>query len=223
MSRPARDADFATAASYPDTAAGRDRWIVERRGPRRHVDAAEPYAFLTEPERSDSGEIVSVATLFLTNRECPWRCLMCDLWQHTLPTSVPPGAIPAQIDLALARLPVARQIKLYNSGSFFDPRAIPVGDYPAIAARVRRFERVIVECHPALVGESAVGFRDALAAGPGLPAVLEVAMGLETIHPEVLPRLNKRMTPEMFSGAAEFLRRHGIALRVFVLVKPPFI
>lgn len=48
-------------------------------------------------------------------------------------------------------------------------------------------------------------------------------MGLETVHPEILPRLNKRMTLECFSKAAEFLRRHQIALRVFVLVKPPFL
>lgn len=48
-------------------------------------------------------------------------------------------------------------------------------------------------------------------------------MGLETVHPDVLPKLNKRMTLDQFSTAAEFLRQHDIALRVFVLVKPPFL
>ena len=43
-----------------------------------------PYAFFVEEERSASGEVVPVATVFLTNRECPWRCLMCDLWKNTL-------------------------------------------------------------------------------------------------------------------------------------------
>ena len=107
--------------------------------------------------------------------------------------------------------------KLYNSGSFFDPRAVPPEDHAAIARRVRAFERVIVECHPSLVGEPAVCFRDLLG------GKLEVAMGLETVHPEVLPRLNKRMTLEQFSRAAAFLRQHDIALRVFILVKPPFL
>ena len=74
---------------------------------------------------------------------------MCDLWRNTLTETVPTGAIPAQIDYALQRLPPARQIKLYNSGSFFDPQAIPLQDYPAIASSVKGFERVIVECHPA--------------------------------------------------------------------------
>lgn len=47
-------------------------------------------------------------------------------------------------------------------------------------------------------------------------------MGLETVHPQVLERLNKRMTVEQFSAAANKLREHDIALRAFVLVKPPF-
>ena len=48
-------------------------------------------------------------------------------------------------------------------------------------------------------------------------------MGLETVHPDVLPRLNKRMTLDQFSSSANFLRQNGIDLRVFILVKPPFI
>jgi archaeosine synthase beta-subunit len=164
------------------------------------------------------------------------------------------GGIPAQIDFAFARLglrrgdagepagsgeaaPPARWVKLYNAGSFFDPGAIPPADYGAIADRVRGFQRVIVECHPALVGARCLRFRDLLgAAGPrhrsgaarGVPPAatdsrLEVALGLETAHPDTLAKLNKRMTLDQFRRAAEFLRREGIALRVFVLVQPPFL
>src|SRR5688500_18615396 len=107
---------------------------------RAELNPWQPHAFWTEGERSESGEIVSVATLLLTNRECPWKCLICDLWRHTLTESVPPGAIPQQIDRALSELPPARQIKLYNSGSFFDKTAIPPEDYEAIAAQVQGFE-----------------------------------------------------------------------------------
>jgi hypothetical protein len=190
---------------------------VSRRPARSPGDPRRPYAFLTEPERTESGEVVPVATIFLTNQECPWRCLMCDLWQHALTEPVPSGAVPAQIDYALGKLPPARQIKLYNSGSFFDPRAIPRADHPGIARRLRTFDRVIVESHPALIGESALAFRDRLTGR------LEVAMGLETVQPEVLRRLNKRMTLDRFARAAAFLRRNSIALRVFILVKPPFL
>jgi len=202
--------------SFPASAAERDAWIVARRPERNVMDPLRPYAFVVEDERAASGEIVPVATVFLTNRECPWRCLMCDLWRNTLTESVPAGAIPKQIEYALQRLGAARQIKLYNSGSFFDPKAIPVADYAAIAECVAGFERVIVECHPALVGETCINFNDRIAGR------LEVAIGLETAHPEILERLNKRMSLKQFEHAAQFLENNNIDLRVFILVKPPF-
>jgi archaeosine synthase beta-subunit len=206
-----------TAATlYPVTASERDRWIIEQRPPREQRDPYQPYAFFVEQEPSGAGEILPVATILLTNRECPLHCVMCDLWRNTLTEQVLSGAIPAQIDYALAKLPAVRAIKLYNSGSFFDPHAIPVEDYAAIAERVRDFDRVVVECHPSLVGERCLGFRDLL------NGKLEVAMGLETAHPEVLEKLNKRMTLDQFSRAADFLRQHEIDLRVFILVQPPF-
>jgi radical SAM enzyme (TIGR01210 family) len=203
-------------ASYPSSDLERDRWILDQRPPREILDPQKPHAFFVEEEAAASGEIIPVATIFLTNRECPWRCVMCDLWRNTLTTSVAPGAIPAQIDFALGQLPAARALKLYNRGSFFDPRAIPVEDHQVIAERANNFDRLIVENHPALTDEKILRFRDRLRCR------VEIAMGLETVHPDILPRLNKRMTLEQFSNAAGFLRAHDIDLRVFILVQPPF-
>ena len=76
---------------------------------------------------------------------------------------------------------------------------------------------MIVESHPALIGENCLRFRGLIAGR------LEVAMGLETVHPEILPRLNKGMTLEQFSSAANALRWNAIDLRAFILVKPPFL
>lgn len=205
-----------TATPYPDGARERDRWILARRGPRNVVDADRPYAFFVEEEYDARGQVVPVATIFLTNRECPWRCVMCDLWRNTLPDETPAGAIVRQVEHALAQLPPARQVKLYNAGSFFDSRAIPPADRDALAERLRGFERVVVECHPALVGDACARFADRLG------AALEVAMGLETAKEDVLARLNKRMTLAQYAAAADRLRDQGIALRSFVLVRPPF-
>ena len=193
-----------------------DAWILSRRPPRENLDPYIPYEYFVEEECAAGGTIEPVATVFLTNRECPFRCVMCDLWRNTLTETVPVGAIPAQIDYALGKLPPARQIKLYNSGSFFDPRAIPPEDYAAIAQRANRFGRVIVENHPALVGDACLRFRDLLRGR------LEVAMGLETVHAEVLAGLNKRMSLDQFSNTAKFLRGNGIDVRAFILVQPPF-
>jgi radical SAM enzyme (TIGR01210 family) len=209
-------------APYPAAAHQRDAWILSRRPARNQLDPLRPWAFLLEREPTPSGQLVEVATIFLTNRECPWRCLMCDLWQNTLAETVPPGAIPGQIDYALEQMPEAKHLKLYNSGSFFDRRAISTADYPAIAERAHRFDRIIVESHPALVGPDCWRFRDLLSSGEKATK-LEIAMGLETVNPEVLERLNKRMTLDQFARAAELLRQNEIALRVFILVKPPFL
>ena len=195
----------------------RSEWILAQRPGRSPVDPWKPNGYFLEQERGERSDILSSAVILLTNKECPWRCLMCDLWKHTLDNTVPLGAIPAQIAHALAALDARpAQIKLYNSGSFFDRAAIPPADYRAIAEQVRVANHVVVESHPRLVGVPALKFRDLLSGS------LEVAMGLETVHPTVLPRLNKRFTLEEFSRAAAFLRGNKIRVRSFVLVQPPF-
>jgi len=205
------------SSAYPSADRDRDRWILARRPARRALDPARSYAAFVESEMAESGEVVPVATIFLTNRECPWRCLMCDLWKNTLAEPTPPGAIGGQIRAALASLPPARQVKLYNAGSFFDAQAIRPEEDAEIAVLLRPFERVIVESHPALVGERCLRLRDRLAGR------LEVAFGLETIHPEILPRLNKRMSVDDFQRGAAFLREADIAMRAFVLVGLPWL
>jgi archaeosine synthase beta-subunit len=193
-------------------------WIVSQRPPRAAADPSKPYGFFLEQERTARGRIASSACILLTNKECPWRCLMCDLWKHTLTKPTPRGAIPRQIDHALAQLGSApEQLKLYNAGSFFDVAAIPPADYGDIAKRITFARHVVVESHPRLVGERTRRFRDLLSGS------LEVAMGLETVHPQVLPRLNKRFSLDDFARAAEFLSKNGIGMRAFILVQPPFL
>lgn len=206
--------------SDPGTAerAAREQFVLGLRPPRNAADPSRPYGLFVEEEPRAGGGTDQVATVFLTNRECPWRCLMCDLWKNTLETPTPKGAIPEQMRFALGRLPSANVLKLYNAGSFFDRAAIPREDHEEIASLARGFERVVVESHPSLVGDACLRFRDLLGG-----ACLEVAMGLETADEEILGKLNKGMTVADFERACRFLAAHAIRIRSFVLVGLPFL
>lgn len=147
---------------------------------------------------------------------------MCDLWRFTTHTDTPAGAIPAQIAAARRiwrdRDEAVARIKLYNASNFFDPRSVPEVDYEAIADELSGTDRVIVESHPSLIGRRVEMFRSRLR-----EPSLEVAMGLETVHPGALDALNKRMTTDDFARAAAWLRERDISVRTFVLIYPPFI
>lgn len=171
-----------------------------------------------------------VLTVFLAGAECPFTCLFCDLWRHTLRGPTPPGALPRQLAAAVedARReleddPDGRTvgappaIKLYNASNFFDPRAVPPADDEAIARHCAPFARVTVETHPRLLGDRCERLADRLSGR------LELAMGLEAVHPQVFPRLNKGMTLADFDRAVEWARRRGMGTRAFVLVGLPWI
>ena len=195
-----------------------DNQEIEKLRPLRNkLNADIPYHFLHEQEPGANGVLQKVNTIFLTGKECSFKCLMCDLWKNTLTGPTPVGAILKQIDYALERLPTADVIKLYNNGNFFDPKAVPQSDYPGIIERLKPFKRVVVENHPKLCGENCVDFKNKL------NGTLEIAMGLETIHPQVLPKLNKQLTPDDFKNAASFLRSNDIDVRAFILLNPPYL
>jgi radical SAM enzyme (TIGR01210 family) len=194
-----------------------DAWVLARRPPRNPTDPYRAHAAFVEPERTRHGAVEDVLTVLLTTRECPFRCLMCDLWKNTTEVRVPEGAIVAQIDAALKQAPAARHAKLYNAGNFFDAQAVPPADLPRIAEQMAGFRSVVVECHPLLVGPRCAAFAQRL------PGELQIAMGLETVHPEVLPRLNKRMTLADFERATRFLVSNCIPVRAFILLRPPLL
>jgi radical SAM enzyme (TIGR01210 family) len=177
-------------------------------------------SWFSEPETDAAGRSRDGLTVLLRNPECPWRCVFCDLWQHTTPRGQATEPIADQIRRALAETEGRGRdwVKLYNAGSFFDAGAIPPAELPGLAELCRPFARVIVECHPTLVRPAVFAFRDQIR-----PARLEVALGLETAHPETLAKLNKGIAPDDFARAAGFLRNGDVDVRAFVLVRPPFL
>ncbi len=192
----------------------------ERRPAKPRLDPLAVQGWQREKERRRDGELIDDVTVFLTGRECPWACVFCDLWRFTTDEPTPADAIPGQLRDALnAAGPIggSTQLKLYNASNYFDEKAVPASDDHTVATLCRAFDRVVVESHPKLVGARTFRFADQL------DGTLQVAMGLETVHPEAQPQLGKGAALDDYIRAVEALQKHGISWRAFVLVGAPWV
>jgi len=172
-----------------------------------------------EEERRPDTQIERALTVFLAGAECPFTCSFCDLWRWTIDGPTPPGALTKQLESALHALdgPVPDRLKLYNASNFFDRRAVPPEDLLGIARLAASFAAVTVESHANTIGSQTLAF------ARQIPGRLEVAVGLETIHPVAAAQLNKRLDLARFDWAARFLSENGVDLRVFVLLGAPYV
>ncbi|MEM9292534.1 MAG: hypothetical protein AAGD01_12705 [Acidobacteriota bacterium] len=198
------------------------RRIRQLRPPKEAIDPWKPLGVTAESERCVDGSLAPSLTIFLAGAECPFTCAHCDLWRFTVEGATPPGALVVQLREALeGRLPPApkTRLKLYNASNFFEPRAVPVGEEEAMLPWLEGFDRVVVECHPRLVGDRCFAFAEALARRG---VTLEVALGLESARPEVLSRLNKGLSLEDFDAAVAKLSEAGLPSRAFILVGAPY-
>ncbi|NUP46308.1 MAG: hypothetical protein HOW97_03180 [Catenulispora sp.] len=113
-------------------------------------------------------------------------------------------------------------LSLYNDGSFFAPREIPrdvqveIGRLVA-AARVRR---LVVESLPQFV--TAAVLEPFLAALGGVQ--LEIGIGLQSADALVRETLvNTRISQVSFERAVSVMSGLGVAPKVYLMVKPPFL
>jgi radical SAM enzyme (TIGR01210 family) len=195
-----------------------DRRIRSLRPPKPYVDPYVAHGTVVEEERRPDGRIERALTVFLAGAECPFTCSFCDLWRYTIEGPTPPGALVAQLERVLADVGAPpERLKLYTASNFFDRRAVPPDDLPALARLAEPFAAATVESHASTIGPGVAAFARMLRGR------LEVAMGLETIHPVAAERLNKRLTVARFDRAAQSLAADGIDVRAFVLLGAPHV
>ena len=155
-------------------------------------------------------------------------CTNCGFWHH-LTTSGEPvaaGDLVAQLGMALDehRDDRARvlEVDLYCSGSLLADAEVPptarVG-LLALCAELSALRRVVVESRPEYVTRQAVApLVDALAPSG---ATLEVAIGLETADDALREAsIRKGFSLAQFEQAADVLADLGVALGVYLLLKP---
>ena len=196
-----------------------DQEIRNLRPAKEYVDPYRAHGSLVEDERRPDGTTERTLTVFLAGAECPFTCTFCDLWRWTIDGPTPPGALTRQLESVLQSLdgPVPDRLKIYNASNFFDRRAVPAEDASGIARLAAPFAAVTVESHANTIGRKTLVFARRISGR------LEVATGLETIHPVAIAHFNKRLDLARFDSAAAFLAANSVDLRVFVLLGAPYV
>lgn len=175
-----------------------------------------PIAVWTEKERFQG--VKNCLTIILRTRGCHWnQCLMCGYSQDA-DKRVTAKNLENQFDYALGKFEDTFDIvKIFTSGSFFDEREIPRDIREHIYQRVadNGVKKLSVESRPEFIN------RDKLIDNGVVP---EVGIGLETSNDFIREHcINKGFTFENFRKAASLLRDANAMVKVYLLLKPPFL
>lgn len=176
------------------------------------------------------GRPVDSRTIIFHTIGCYWSrhdgCTMCGYFNDS--AAVPPteGDLLSQMDHAMATMAnTPALIKIFTSGSFFDDREIP----PAIRTRIfERFgdtghiKKIVAETRPEFVTEKNLRTSREILDKYGIQ--LEIAVGLETSNDLIRQDcINKGFTFNDFIEASGKALSLGVTVKVYLLLKPPFI
>jgi len=187
-----------------------------------------PYAAWTAVDRIDN-KFLSTLTVILKTSGCSWnRCRMCS-YRHVRLGAAGEKGLAEQL---LAQVSWMREhfcmeeidcVKVYTSGSFFDPAEVPLPARNALGTLVRG-KIVIAETRPEFViPDRIASFRDIIDDGSHDPP-LYIAIGLETSDDRVREKcINKGFIWEDFLLASKTARSEGAGIKAYLLVKPPFL
>ncbi|NYT21406.1 MAG: archaeosine biosynthesis radical SAM protein RaSEA [Methanomicrobiales archaeon] len=175
------------------------------------------------------GDVLPSLTVILKTGGCRHnRCRMCSyrFERYMEPTSDRLASLLlSQLDWISTRYPLdeIRMVKIYTSGSFFDPDEVPPGVVDA-AARLFRGKLVIAETRPEFVDAGRLGeFRAGIDTGEW-ETPLTVAMGLETTSDFIREKcIDKGFSWQDFLSAVRKARSAGAGVKAYLLHKPLFL
>ncbi|MCU0630988.1 MAG: archaeosine biosynthesis radical SAM protein RaSEA [Methanoregulaceae archaeon] len=188
----------------------------------------KPLAFWQGADRHEQQERKTL-TIILKSGGCSWnRCLMCS-YRHERYTGLSREELATRLIRQLrfvadnVQIKEMEIIKLYTSGSFFDPDEVP----PAVleeAGALFRGKIVIAETRPEYVNQDRMDdFISRIDDGSnGKP--LYVAIGLETTNDNIREKsIDKGFSFEGFKQAARVARNSGVGIKTYLLMKPLFL
>ncbi len=186
----------------------------------------KPVSFWLDKELFwENNGIEDCLTIILRTRGCYWAeksgCVMCG-YNVESERHITQQNLANQIDFVkrevekLGKPP--KIIKVFTSGSFFDPSEMSEETRSKIYTFVEEVEaeKLIVESRPEFVRNAKeVSGRD---------FILEVGIGLESADDFIRNKIiNKGFTFESFSKASRFLKDNDFSVKAYLLLKPPFV
>jgi radical SAM enzyme (TIGR01210 family) len=173
--------------------------------------------------------ILDTLTIIFRTGGCEWnRCRMCS-YRHERyydrPEKELQGLVRQQMQWVKENhsLEEVDMIKIFTSGSFFDPREVDPETREYIG-KMLAGKLVVVETRPEYIREPALsGFIRSIDTGEW-KTPLYVAVGLETTDDTIREKsINKGFSTEDFWNAADIARKAGVGVKAYLLMKPLFL
>ena len=188
----------------------------------------KPLASWRGKDRYD-GQILDTLTVIFQSGGCSWnRCRMCG-YRHERYPDLPRDELADRLIRQVRwvkenfRDEDYQVLKIFTSGSFFDPDEVPPAARRAVAEAFRG-KMVIAETRPEYVDLGALEeFREGIDTGDWRRP-LSVAVGLETTNDGIREKsIDKGFTYADFLGAAGIAHEAGAGVKAYLLMKPPFL
>ncbi len=188
----------------------------------------KPLASWRGKERYGS-DILECLTVIFKSGGCSWAaCRMCS-YRHERLSNLSCDLLKNDLEAQLAFVldtynPTEYQmVKIFTSGSFFDPEEVPPA-FREQVARAFRGKLVIAETRPEYITEEAVGsFIEGIDDGCQ-KTPLYCAVGLETSSDAIREKcINKGFRFRDFTDAAATAHRAGAGIKAYFLFKPLFL
>lgn len=175
------------------------------------------------------GQILDTLTVIFKSGGCSWnRCRMCGYRHeryHDLPRDDLADRLIRQVRWVKEnfRDEDYQVLKIFTSGSFFDPDEVPPAVRRAVAEAFRG-KAVIAETRPEYVDSDALReFQEGIDTG-AWARPLSVAVGLETTNDAIRDKsIDKGFSYADFLRAAEVAHAAGAGVKAYLLMKPPFL
>ena len=124
------------------------------------------------------------------------------------------------------RFSEVQAVKLYNSGSFLDPKEIPVAQQKSIMAKIAQFDNIqefVIECLPEIINMQIDVLKELKEIFHNKP--IYIGVGLESTNAYILRSyVNKPFTFEnQFIKCVKNADKVGAEVKAYLLLKPPFL